>query len=416
MKIFCNVRPFYLRSRVYRIYAAWALTVCLAWLIEPLPAVADEHPTRAEHAQYSTMSGDIPPDQIFRKSCAVCHGERGNGNGRASVNLDPKPRDFTQSSGLTREAMINAVTYGRPGTAMMAWTRKYSEKQIESVVDYIRGRFMLVALDPRIERGRGVYGHFCQVCHGDRGQGVTGAAGGTPRDWTVPKNQVSLTKSRMIAAITKGHHGDTVNDGFADKLSADNIEAATEYIRRVLLPNLAERDHDPIEIPAATSQQIIVPPPPTAAAPQAVAAPHPAPPAAAPAPQQNAPQAAAAPDSAAKTVRADMSLPLPKGLKGDIKLGEKFFMGNCATCHGKLGNGDGPRAYFINPRPRNFHDDYSHTNLNRPTLFSVISTGKPGTVMPAWGKVLSDQEIANIAEFVFRTFVQETNGAKATSK
>jgi mono/diheme cytochrome c family protein len=91
-------------------------------------------------------------------------------------------------------------------------------------------------------------------------------------------------------------------------------------------------------------------------------------------------------------------------------------MGNCATCHGKLGNGEGPRAYFLNPRPRNFHDDYSHTNLNRPAIFSVVTTGKVGTVMPAWGKVLSDQEIANVAEFVFQTFVQEKGGAKAGNK
>ena len=350
------------------------LILSLAWVGgNPSPAMADEHMQKASELQ---------PDQIFRKSCAVCHGERGNGNGRASTNLNPKPRDFTQSSNLTREAMINAVTHGRPGTAMMSWTRKYSEQQIAGVVDYIRGRFMLVALDPRIETGRGVYGHFCQICHGDRGQGI--AAADSPRDWTVLKNQASLTHERMISAISKGRHGATATAGFADKLSAENIENAVVYIRRVLLPNLAERDKDATSAPQANpSPQQNVPPPPAPPAPEAPAAAKPV------------------------AVQADMSLPFPKGLVGDIKLGEKFFMGNCSTCHGKLGNGEGPRAYFLNPRPRNFHDEYSHTNLNRPSLFSVITTGKPGTVMPAWGKVLNEQEIANVAEFVFETFVQE---------
>jgi mono/diheme cytochrome c family protein len=44
--------------------------------------------------------------------------------------------------------------------------------------------------------------------------------------------------------------------------------------------------------------------------------------------------------------------------------------------------------------------------LNRERLFVSITNGKVGTVMPAWGKVLNDQQIANITEFVFTTFIQ----------
>jgi mono/diheme cytochrome c family protein len=43
--------------------------------------------------------------------------------------------------------------------------------------------------------------------------------------------------------------------------------------------------------------------------------------------------------------------------------------------------------------------------LNRPALFDAISTGKRGTVMPAWKTVLDEQQIANVAEFVFEAFV-----------
>jgi cytochrome c oxidase cbb3-type subunit III len=386
------------------LFAALALTACF---LGAEPALAAETAGHVDHANSPAKISEMTPEEIFRKSCAVCHGERGNGNGRASINLDPKPRDFTQSPNLTRDMMIDAVTHGRPGTAMMPWTRKYSAKQLEGVVDYIRGRFMLVALDPKIETGRAVYGHFCQVCHGDRGQGVTNAPGGNPRDWTVPANQGTLTKDRMISVITKGQHGSTVPAGFGEKLSAEHIAGSVAYIRRVLLPNLAERDHDPIEIPTgAPGAGANVPAPPPAAAPAPVA----------PAPKA-APVQPLAPQ-AANTGRAavDMSLPMPRGLKPDIKAGERFFLGNCSTCHGKLGNGEGPRAYFLNPRPRNFHDEYSHTFLNRPALFAVITTGKPGTVMPAWGKVLSDQEIANVAEFVFETFIQGKGEAKAAGK
>jgi mono/diheme cytochrome c family protein len=108
----------------------------------------------------------------------------------------------------------------------------------------------------------------------------------------------------------------------------------------------------------------------------------------------------------------DMSLPMPLGLKGDPEKGKIFFMGNCFTCHGVQGDGNGPRAYFITPPPRNFLLEASRQRLNRPVLFEAITNGRLGTNMPAWGKVLSNQEIANFAEFVFQNFISPPQGNK----
>jgi mono/diheme cytochrome c family protein len=109
---------------------------------------------------------------------------------------------------------------------------------------------------------------------------------------------------------------------------------------------------------------------------------------------------------------SDMSLPMPLGLKGDPDKGRIFFMGNCFTCHGVKGDGEGPRAYFITPPPRNFLLETSRQRLNRPVLFEAITNGRLGTNMPAWGKVLSNQEIANVAEFVFQNFISPPQGNK----
>ena len=79
------------------------------------------------------------------------------------------------------------------------------------------------------------------------------------------------------------------------------------------------------------------------------------------------------------------------------------------------GDGQGPRAYFINPKPRNFSDK-SSAAFNRPMLFAAISMGKPGTVMPAWGTVLKDQEIADITEFVYSAFVRPNATDRAGTK
>ncbi|MGA7749981.1 MAG: c-type cytochrome [Gallionella sp.] len=112
------------------------------------------------------------------------------------------------------------------------------------------------------------------------------------------------------------------------------------------------------------------------------------------------------------TAIADMSLPMPLGLKGDPDQGRIFFMGNCFTCHGVNGDGNGPRAYFITPPPRDFLLETSRQRLNRPVLFEAITNGRLGTNMPAWGKVLNNQEIANVAEFVFQNFISAPLGNK----
>lgn len=116
--------------------------------------------------------------------------------------------------------------------------------------------------------------------------------------------------------------------------------------------------------------------------------------------------------SASEIATADMTLPLPRGLKGNPDRAAVFFMQNCATCHGTSGDGEGPRAYFINPPPRNFLLASSRQKLNRPTLFEAISNGRIGTEMPAWNKVLNEQEIADLAEFVFLTFIQAPQNDK----
>lgn len=126
--------------------------------------------------------------------------------------------------------------------------------------------------------------------------------------------------------------------------------------------------------------------------------------------------AASAPAIAApkKPAVVDMSLPMPQGLKGDLTKGRDFFMQNCYTCHGVTGGGDGPRAYFINPPPRNFLLETSRQYLNRPALFEAISKGRTGSEMPAWGKVLNDQEIADVAEYVFQSFIRAGKKGKGS--
>jgi cytochrome c oxidase cbb3-type subunit 2 len=70
--------------------------------------------------------------------------------------------------------------------------------------------------------------------------------------------------------------------------------------------------------------------------------------------------------------------------------GRSVYGRRCASCHGARGRGDGPAAYLLYPKPRNFHRGpfrFGSSWVGEPTdedLFRVISRGIPGSAMPSW--------------------------------
>ncbi len=362
-----------------------------------------------------------PVAKLYQKYCSACHGEKGNGQSRAVGALNPPPKDFTSPAvqqELSRERMIISVTHGRPDTAMVGWGNKLSPQQIENIVDYIRATFMTTpqpavaasssaphpATPPASHGGaaRGgpgsnsrriiplnaslgerVYLNNCAVCHGDKGAGAMwtqASLNPPPRDFTSVQTRQELTRERMITSVTYGRP-DTAMMSFRKRLSDQEIAAVVDYVRATFIE--ASATSAAANTAKHTTEQV----PPPGHGHGGVTGDTPAP---VPAPIAD----------------ADMSLPFPKGLTGDAVKGRVFYMENCYVCHGKAGDGEGPRAAFIRPKPRNFLHPDARRTLNRPTLLKAIYNGKVGTVMPAWGKVLSEQEIANVAEFVFQGFVR----------
>lgn len=329
--------------------------------------------TRAAHP---TSDKATPPSAVYHNYCSVCHGDKGDGQSRARGSLNPPPRDFTSAqalSDLTRDRMIAAVKGGVPGTAMVGWQTQLEPQQIEAVVDYVREHFMRASSKADASRGRQIYARTCSVCHGDRGTGSVWASANlkpAPRDFSTPHARSELTRERMLVAVAAGRPG-TAMTGFATQLKSEDMQAVVDYIRGAFM-----RVDSDLGISGTQARG------PTAL-----------------------PQTPVAP-AAATELKADMALPLPSGLKGDASAGRRFYDANCATCHGVKGDGQGPRAYFINPKPRNFIAATSRAQFNRPALYAAVSAGKNGTEMPAWNQVLQPQEMANVAEYVFQTFVQ----------
>lgn len=78
--------------------------------------------------------------------------------------------------------------------------------------------------------------------------------------------------------------------------------------------------------------------------------------------------------------------------------GAKIFKTNCETCHGPQGYGDGPIGESLDPKPQNLAelqavaiDDY---------LFWRIAEGKPGTSMPPWRNILTEEQIWQLVAFI----------------
>ena len=327
-----------------------------------------------------TKTAEIKPAVIYHNYCSVCHGDRGDGRSRARGSLNPPPRDFTAAGELSRDTMLTITAHGKSGTAMVGWKTQLSSKEIEAVVDYIRQSFMIVALDPRLLRGKQVYTHNCAVCHGERGQGSTLPVGGPvpPRDLASPQARAELSRQRMIASVTNGRPG-TAMAAFSDRLPPPDVDAVVDYVRAALMVPSADAISGTRAHGGRSDDSVVTPnvkPIPVA--------------------------------------KADMKQLMPNALRGDAQKGGRFYNANCATCHGIKGDGKGPRAYFINPKPRNFIDARSRAMLNRPVIYATISAGKLGTEMPAWSKVLTDQEIADVAEYVFGKFILP--GAKSANK
>lgn len=100
-------------------------------------------------------------------------------------------------------------------------------------------------------------------------------------------------------------------------------------------------------------------------------------------------------------------------LKDKLELGKKTYFKRCVWCHGVEGGGDGPSADRLFTRPRNFIQgtfkirwtDSGELPLDR-NLIDTVKNGLPGSAMPPWGEVLSDDEITSVVQFV-KSLVQD---------
>ena len=84
--------------------------------------------------------------------------------------------------------------------------------------------------------------------------------------------------------------------------------------------------------------------------------------------------------------------------------GGKDYALYCASCHGPAGDGDGPLAATLDPRPARHSDAEYMAGVSDADLFRVIQEGGAAVgkspLMAAWGGTLSEDQIKNLVAFI----------------
>ena len=245
--------------------------------------------------------------------------------------------------------MIETIRKGRPGTAMMAFAGRLSERQIADVVDYIRQAFMRdrarntryhipangwygherryheaypfalgeipldrpwEALTTAQRQGRRLFMQSCITCHEGRGSDRAG--------WDA-------------SAVSWPRGGYRPGRGAGTASSVDSVSRATPYAIHGQAPRL---------------------------------------------------------DDASPSERE----------------GERLFQSNCAFCHAADGTGKGWIGRFLDAHPRDLTDRRALAGRTRDDLRRVIREGLPGTTMSAWRDVLDGRQIEAIIDYIARVF------------
>jgi len=94
--------------------------------------------------------------------------------------------------------------------------------------------------------------------------------------------------------------------------------------------------------------------------------------------------------------------------------GAAIYRERCAFCHGENGDGNGPVARYLSPRPRDFTSNQFKFRSTasgelplRKDVINVVKKGVPGTAMPRWEEVLSQAEIEAVVDYLTQTFVPD---------
>jgi mono/diheme cytochrome c family protein len=203
---------------------------------------------------------------LYLKNCSQCHGEKGDGQGYATVHLLPQPRNFTTAKFKVRttpngalpshQDLVNIIRRGMPYTSMPAWPT-LTDQEVENLAyfittfspDFSNKENVPKPIDlpnapsatkESIEMGKKLYVDTgCVKCHGNLGRGDGPSAPtlvdelGHPiraadlsQGWTL---RGGSSREDIFRTMSTGLNG-TPMASFSDSLNPEQRWAITDYI------------------------------------------------------------------------------------------------------------------------------------------------------------------------------------------
>jgi mono/diheme cytochrome c family protein len=189
---------------------------------------------------------------------------------------------------------------------------------------------------------------LCARCHGEKGDGMgvmSPVVLPRPRVFTNAKFFNWLPEARAHKAIREGVPG-TAMPPFGKILDDESTTALFGYVRNTFIAEKRDADADQ----AAKKRQV---------------------------PEKN---------------------PVAYGAES-VQRGRGIFLERCFGCHGRIGDGKGPNALEMLPRPRNLANHSFFAGLPDSRLFESITYGIVGTGMPPWD-MLPESERWDLVNYV----------------
>ena len=196
------------------------------------------------------VSANPPPAyegrRLYVSYCLLCHGAGGKGDGPLAKVMQISPADLTTTvrsrsdtiltkiiTGEGRQTITGRDRHNLLSEAMPEWKDVFSESQVKALIAYLRflgsTKHDLMG-DPEV--GMQLYQKYCQVCHGEEGDGegiMTNLMGITPMDHTNPNETNSLDNEELVESILDGQG--RYMPAWRGILSQSDVEALVSYIR-----------------------------------------------------------------------------------------------------------------------------------------------------------------------------------------
>jgi mono/diheme cytochrome c family protein len=184
--------------------------------------------------------------RLFVSYCQLCHGEDGKGGGPLAEDMKISPADLTTTvrsrsdtilkkiiTGDGRQTITGRDRHNILSESMPSWKGVFSNSQVDALIAYLRflgnSKHSMMG-DP--VKGMELYKQYCQVCHGEEGDGdgiMTKLMKMEPMDHTNPNEMNRLTNEELVEGILDGTG--RFMPAWEGVLTRVEIEALVSYIR-----------------------------------------------------------------------------------------------------------------------------------------------------------------------------------------